>query len=303
MANVGARWSQEETELHINVLELKAVYLSLRSLCKEDSNKHIRIMSDNSTTVACINKQGSIKSAPCDRMTRYIWEFCLQRNIWLSAAHCPGVLNVEADQASRVFNDSSEWSLTNNVFKQITNSTGMIPTIDMFASRLNKKLPTYVAWQPDPDASAIDAFTINWECYIGFYFPPFNVIGKVLEKLESDSAIGLVVVPCWPTQSWFPRYVDMADGDIFYFDMFIDSLFLPFRTLQQHKLAGKTKLLVTICRSKNFKQKDTLHKPLASSLHPNDFQPQSYTKATSRNGLSFVRKGELYLPKELYNKA
>ena len=299
----GGRWGSEEAELHINVLELKAVYLSLRSLCKEDSSVHIQIMSDNSTTVACINKQGSIKSAPCDRMTRYIWQFALERNIWLSAAHCPGALNIEADQASRVFNDSSEWALTDNTFKEITANIDLIPTTDMFASRLNKKLPQYVAWQPDPDAWAVDAFTLNWKPIMGFYFPPFSVIGKVLEKLQSDGAVGIVVVPCWPTQPWFPKYVTMAEGDIFYFEIFRDSLFLPFRMHQQHKLAGKTKLLVTICRSRNYNQRGYQHRPLISSQQQSGGPLQNYTKATSKNGLGFVRNGEFYQPKELYQKA
>ena len=32
------------------------------------------------------------------------------------------------------------------------------PEIDLFASRLNKQLPQYCAYRPDPDAKFIDAF-------------------------------------------------------------------------------------------------------------------------------------------------
>ena len=60
----GGRWSLEVAELHINVLRLKAVYLSLGSLCKKYSDIDIKIVSDNSTTVANINTQGSVRSAP-----------------------------------------------------------------------------------------------------------------------------------------------------------------------------------------------------------------------------------------------
>ena len=295
----GGRWNQEETELHINVLELKAVYLSLRSLCKEDSHIHIRIMSDNSTTVANINKQGSVKSAPCDRMARYIWQFALERNIWLSAAHCPGATNVEADLASRIFNDGSEWALSERVFQSICSSFEIVPTVDMFASRLNTKLQTYIAWQPDPDAWAIDAFTINWNTVTGFYFPPFNVIGRVLEKLEADKAMGIVIVPCWPSQTWFTKYVEMSSSDIFYFDIFLENLFLPFRTKQQHNLAGKTKLLVTTCTSKDYKKRDFQTRPSKSCQHHDAGLPQNCIKVTSTDGLHFVRRGELYRPKEL----
>ena len=261
----GGRWSQEEAELHINVLELKAVYLSLRSLCKEDSNIHIQIMSDNSTTVANIN--------------------------------------VEADQASRVFNDGSEWALSKEIFQSICRSVGMTPTVDMFASRLNTKLQMFVAWQPDPDAWGVDAFTMNWETIVGFYFPPFNVVGKVLEKLEADNTMGIVVVPHWPTQPWFTKYVDMASGEILYFDMFSDNLFLPFRTGQQHALAGKTKLLATICRSKGYGQRASQTRLSTSSQHPNGKQLPDCTRATLTGGLNFVRRGKFYQPKALSEKA
>ena len=115
-AQGGGHWSQEESELHINVLELKAVYLSLRSVFKEYSNIHVKIMSDNCTAVANINKQRSVRSGTCHRMARHIWQFAHDRNMWLSEAHCPGALNVEADQASRIFNITSEWALADNVF-------------------------------------------------------------------------------------------------------------------------------------------------------------------------------------------
>ena len=121
-------------------------------------------------------------------------------------------------------------------FPDICEKVGTIPTVDMFASRLNKKLDKYIAWQPDPDAWAIDAFTFDREPIIGFYFAPFNMVSRVLEKMEADRATHVVVLPSWPTQTWFPKYVDMASGEIFYFDMWPDNLFLPFKRNQQHKL-------------------------------------------------------------------
>ena len=34
-------WSQEEQEDHINVLELRAIFLGLKALCGSESNTHI----------------------------------------------------------------------------------------------------------------------------------------------------------------------------------------------------------------------------------------------------------------------
>jgi hypothetical protein len=36
------------------------------------------------------------------------------------------------------------------------------PSIDLFASRINKQFDTYVSYRPDPQASAVDAFTLIW---------------------------------------------------------------------------------------------------------------------------------------------
>ena len=48
----GGLWDLEEQAFHINYIELNAVLLGLKSLCATSYTKHIRIQSDNTTTVA-----------------------------------------------------------------------------------------------------------------------------------------------------------------------------------------------------------------------------------------------------------
>ena len=47
----GGLWSVEEQRSHINYLEMKAVLFGLQSLCSNVTYKHIRIQSDNTTSV------------------------------------------------------------------------------------------------------------------------------------------------------------------------------------------------------------------------------------------------------------
>ena len=63
MGNVstGGAWLPDEKLMHINVLELKAILLALKSFVKT-SHKH---MSDNTTTIYCINKMGTSHSIEC----------------------------------------------------------------------------------------------------------------------------------------------------------------------------------------------------------------------------------------------
>ena len=84
-----------------------------------------------------------------------------------------------------------------------------LPDIDLFASRLNAQLPRYITWQPDPSAENVDAFTVDWGPLWFYAFPPFCLIPKCLQKIRADKATGLLVVPNWPTQSWFPALQDM----------------------------------------------------------------------------------------------
>ena len=75
----------------------------------------------------------------------------MSRNIHLSAAHVPGVDNVQADKESRSHNLDTEWQLKPEIFAQLQDRFGPLE-IDLFASRLNHQLPKYAAWRPDPQA-------------------------------------------------------------------------------------------------------------------------------------------------------
>ena len=84
---------------------------------------------------------------------------------------------------------------------------GLEPEIDLSASKINTKCNKYVSYQPDPGAFAINAFHISWEKNSFYAFPPFCITPKVLRKICEDKATGLIVVPNWPTQAWWPFLV------------------------------------------------------------------------------------------------
>lgn len=168
----GGWWSSSEESHNVNYLELKTILLGLQSLYKEVTNDRIRVMTYSTTAAAYARNMAGSRCLPCNDIARQIWEWCVPRNIWLSISHIPGEINAIADQASRVFDDSTEWKLNVDVFNRIVTSL-TTPTIDMFASRFNYQLTPYVSWPPDPQAMAIDAFTLDWTNHF-FYtlFPP-----------------------------------------------------------------------------------------------------------------------------------
>jgi hypothetical protein len=151
---------------------------------------------------------GGIKSKECDNLAKQIWEWCLAQDVWLSACHIPGSQNVEADAESRVFNLSTEWSLSLPVFADIARRWGSFD-IDLFASRLNYKVPCYVSWRPDPDAKFIDTFYMDWGPYLFYAFPPFSMIATCVQKITQDKATGVLIVPIWTTQPWFTGILNL----------------------------------------------------------------------------------------------
>ncbi|CAB4038215.1 Hypothetical predicted protein, partial [Paramuricea clavata] len=68
-------------------------------------------MVDNSAAVYMINKMGSSHTEIGNDMVVAIWEFCINNEIWLTAAHVPGSLNVIADAESRRLYTDAEWML------------------------------------------------------------------------------------------------------------------------------------------------------------------------------------------------
>ena len=288
---IGGRWSQKETLLHINALELTAAKLVTMSLAKQLRNCHIKLMLDNTTAIAYVNKMGGTHSWEANKVAKELWEWAKSRDIWLSAAHIPGVQNTVADFRSRNFKDNTEWSLPSEVFQQIT-ACFFPPMVDLFASRLNFHVHKYVSWKPDPEAWAVDAFTFSWEKLNFYAFPPFSLVGKVLRKIQVDRADGLMVVPLWTTQSWFPLLLGMLVEHPRVIQPGPGMLILH-GTTQCHPLCKALRLLVVHLSGEHCKV-STYQQTLSNSLAIHgDLEHWDNMSPPSKDGEHFVWRGKL----------
>ena len=159
----------------------------------------------------------------------------MERHIYLSAAHVPGKDNSEADAESRTENDDREWSLNANIFNTIHEPFPGL-TVDLFASRLNNKLPKYVSRKPDPNAFATDAFSLTWDNNFYFMFPPFSLLPRILQKIEADRVSALLIAPLWPTKSWWPSLLHLVAGQCYRLPNTRQILHLPHKPGQQHPM-------------------------------------------------------------------
>ncbi|EFN77817.1 hypothetical protein EAI_17025, partial [Harpegnathos saltator] len=198
-------WTEIEKRQHINWLELKAIWFALQSFEAELKDRHILLRVDNTTAVVCINKMEGIKYPKFNKLATQIWSWAENNNNWLHAEHIPSTSNVVADRLSRLKNLDTEWELATYAFNKITTSFGF-PELDLFATSLNAKCEKFCSWATDPNAWAIDAFSISWSTFFSYAFPPFSMILRMLNKIVQDKARGIIVVPNWKGQAWYPMF-------------------------------------------------------------------------------------------------
>lgn len=291
-------WSSQEKRAHINVLELKAIYFGLKTLCSEARGKHIRVRSDNTTAVQYVNKMGGTRSIDCNLVAREIWLWCIERNVWVSAAYVKGAENVIADRLSRKGNERTEWALSDPCFQAIEQIWGPFH-IDLFASRLNFKVRDYVSWEPDPGAIATNAFDLDWSESVFYAFPPFSLVNRCVQKILVDRADGVLVVPMWPGQHWFPSLLRTLVDVPRIIPPHKRMLHLPGHPEKIHDLHQKLRLMVChvsgkACKSSNFRQGLP-----DSSWHHGGQEHKNNTESTSVSGGNFVVKGKLVICERL----
>ena len=104
-------------------MALPAIKFCFKSFCKDLYNKVIGIKSDSGTAISYINQIGGTKSARSNDIAREIWNWVLEKGIWINVNHIPGK-NTEANQMSRTFTDQTKWMQSDEIFKKICDIWG-----------------------------------------------------------------------------------------------------------------------------------------------------------------------------------
>ena len=85
------------------------------------------------------------------------------------------------------------------------------------------KLKCFFSYGPDQKASGFEAFSQVWPCKV-YAFPPIMLIGKFLSRfIASTSSDGILILPFWPTQPYFPSLLEV---------LFQQPLFFPAALLE-----------------------------------------------------------------------
>ena len=249
----GGRWSEQEKQAHINVKEIWAILLGIQCLFDSNQGLHLHIFCDSQVAIACVSKQGSTHSLPCNSATRKLLLYCEAHDFVLTLTYLSTSENVQADDASRRFkNVDTEWMLHKDIFAKCCEILQFTPEIDLFADRLNHQVHRYCSWDPDPQAEFIDALSIEWTRFSNVYaFMPFSMTGKVLKKITEcpTSLTMMIVAPYWTTQTWYPKLVNNLIKSPIIIKTHENTLVLPHDPKRVHPLCKKLRLMVGLISS------------------------------------------------------
>jgi hypothetical protein len=200
-------WNDRVSRMPSNYREMMAVVMALKSF-HFPPGKRIQVLTDNITTAAYINHLGG-PSRDLSNLAQSLWMDSHERGLIITATYLRGVLNTTADQLSRL-SSHYEWQLHRGLFNYIDRLWGP-HTIDRFATVMNTHLPTYNSRYADPNTSGVDALAQqDWAMHNNFVNPPFRLIPKILQVIETQGAHATLIAPWWEAQTWFQKLKQLS---------------------------------------------------------------------------------------------
>ena len=148
------------------------------------------------------------------------------------------------------------------------------PHVDLFATRFNHKLPTFVSPVPDPTAWAVDALSLSWENLDAYAFPPISLLNQVISKVMDQGFRRMILIaPGWPNMPWFWALVSLSCQIPFRLPLQRDLVTQPFNGLPHSNLNLHAWLLEPL----SFKSKGSLMKWQQKLRLLRDYQPEPFT--------------------------
>jgi hypothetical protein len=106
--------------------------------------------------------------------------------------------------------DKGDWMLDRSVAEPLLCCWGAC-TVDRFADAGNAQLPRFNSGYPSRGAEVVDTFTTSWQRELNWINPPWQLMDKVMYKLDCEPAAAAVLLaPYWPRASWYPTLSRLA---------------------------------------------------------------------------------------------
>ena len=112
-----------------------------------------------------------------------------------------------------------------------------------------------------------------------------------MAKIRRERVEAIVIVPQWPTQSWYPFVMQMLIDQPRIFTSAETNLQLPHDPAQVHPMYPKMKMLALHLSGEPSKTANFRRTLKKSSCHPGELPPGIGTTPHLRDGKNFVTKG------------
>ncbi|XP_072219103.1 uncharacterized protein [Leuresthes tenuis] len=209
---IKGRWSPQHRWEHINVLELRKIYLALQHFIPVLKGRHVLVRTDSTSAVYHINHQGGTRSKQGLQVSKQLLTWAFPHFLSLRAIHLPGIQNKVADVLSRQGLPQGDWRLHPEVVEMIWSKYGRAE-VDVFASESSTHCPLWYSLMRGTSPLGQDALAHAWPPRLLYAFPPIPLIRVTLERVRQKGHRLLLVAPNWPGRPWFPVLLKLLQGE------------------------------------------------------------------------------------------
>ncbi len=189
-----ALWSEEESGLHINCLEMLAACQACQFFLTDIRGYHLLMRSDNRSLVSNINHQGCLVSKRLCMLANDLLVWAQNNLRSLKLTHVPGKINQGADMLSRKNLSSEEWTYHALAVQRIWEMFGKA-RVYLFGSKDNSHCLIFFI-------RSTDALVHEWPSLPLYAFPPVALLPQVLRRVREQWHKLILIAPLWRNQPW-----------------------------------------------------------------------------------------------------
>ncbi|KAA6393117.1 MAG: putative Polyprotein P3 [Streblomastix strix] len=198
-------WPNPKLLKSSNQREMKAIHYALMHfapICNKEEIHSIMIRSDNQVAVQDNKRR---RAAPILAPTlRQILKLEEDKKWSIEAVYLKGELNSIADRLSRL-EKAGDYQLKKDVLNEALQKLQVSPTLDAFATRRNSLFPRFLSPTDDNRAIGTNGLKFPWGQKIVYAHPPIAIIGRCLQKIQSEKTTVVLILPDW--QQWWSSVV------------------------------------------------------------------------------------------------
>lgn len=208
----GGWWTlPERMQWHITMKELVAVRKGVEMYADDLRGHVVRLWEDNQAVVHIIRNKTSASPVLMAEL-RLLLALLDSLHIILRPKYIRSELN-PADEFSRL-TDRDAWclrpSLQRMLMRKVFNVVGKPVTLDAFACHQSAVCRRYASRRGEPAALAFDGLALDWRDEVVWLNPPWALLGDIIGKLAIERPAGVLIVPCWPSQTWWPSLLALG---------------------------------------------------------------------------------------------